>query len=175
MVHDTKMFKDRTLNHKTHGWISWLNTWRLSESSGALQWPQVWKRFLNSRRWLLDAPKCILPSLSQSEKGNYHLPPNTQLLQDFSFYPTLLPVLFPTLFNQSTSSGSVSSEPWVLQGAGPVLAGQGSGLEPRLLWFPPPSFSCGNTAQKDYAGGLITWLHVCFAGNSSGPFMCHFL
>lgn len=58
-------------------------------------------------------------------------------------------------FNESSSPGSSSSATPVLWGAGPVSAGHGGGSEPRLLWLSPLSFSRENTAQEDFAGGLI--------------------
>ena len=58
-------------------------------------------------------------------------------------------------FNESRSPGSSSNATLVLWGAGPVSAGHGGGSEPRLLWLSPPSFSWENTAQEDFAGGLI--------------------
>lgn len=91
------------------------------------------------------------PSTSPPQEGthDHHI----YILPGPSFCSPPILALLPTQLQWGYVFWS-SMRPSALE-AGPVLAGPVGGWKPRLLWFSPPSFSCGNTAQEASAGGSI--------------------
>lgn len=135
---------------------SWFNNWPLSVSCG----PQAWRKAQAAgTRSLCDTTGTCDPARPRQKRDTAlrGLAPAASGSGGLGSTSAQLPCLFSSLldFNERSSAGSSPSATPVLWGAGPVLAGHRGGLEPRLLWFSPPSFSCENTAQEDYAGGLI--------------------